>query len=1075
MSKRYTTNFLVDTNGNTGASGQVLVSTSTGVNWADGSDISGGPYLPLSAGSGFPLTGALTVSTTTTPQIIAEYNSNNKTALRYDGVDTISGGNGAYRVAGVTQLTLSGTGAIVTGTLAVSGSGDSYFTGNLGIGITVPPKTLSLEWDSSSVDVNAGEGLGGGTAGKGLLLRNSNTTAGTFANLDFRVNTADGRIAYTYNATNDGDFHFITDPSLSTKLFIKSNGDVGIGTVDPDAKLEVVGNILASSSGNSQVTLTSGGTCVLDLLNAQSEAYIRTTTAHDLHFRTTNINRMVVKAGGDIGIGTTSPTSVTEIQRIESTNRTTYSDILTISARATTVPYNGHGGGILLKGSNYQNNNANVNYARIGSTISSNSNFAYGSDLFFDIAPLSDGVLSRAMTINYDKKVILVGTLAVQGTGDSYFTGDLGIGLTLPTAKLHISGDNSTASAIRILKLGGGTSVDGNGQYIQFSSSGNDSLGSQIAGTRVGTGASSDLRFSTTSGTSVVVERMRIDEDGDVGIGTEDPNRKLHVIGQVAIENAVSSTGALLISTDSSSNKIYSRTANSVTGAHPIDFIQTSSVVMRINSNGNIGINTTSPYTKLTLNNGVARTTTTKAYSTFFHSNDTDDYRFGLVTALKGGAASANRYASIDSASYRLSTAAYSGGEDLILQSLGGKVGINTLDPNGRLQVTQAQETVAFTNPFLRLHPSATTDLTGVTSITMGTSTVTNYGVSLNAWRYSSASGDPKFALRMHNNSAAGINAIVIDSAGKVGIGTDIPNTLLYVNGSSGGYLATIRNNTAGGDYLQMIAETGDSVFRFASGGTGGEALMYMHKDGVVKNLFDANGNSYITGGNLGVGTTTPTAANFQVSGTSQLSGSVRLLNLMGVAGEWDASALKVDSANTVDSTGWQGIRFATSTANNYGWSVGANRSGSGRGTFRIYENPGAVGGTNHLSILQSTGYTGIGNPAPSYKLDVSGTIRATGDVIAYSDARVKESVETIENALDKVTQLRGVSYTRNDIEDKSTKIGVIAQEILKVIPEVVQQDDKGRYSVAYGNIVGLLIESIKELKAEVDELKSRI
>jgi len=107
--------------------------------------------------------------------------------------------------------------------------------------------------------------------------------------------------------------------------------------------------------------------------------------------------------------------------------------------------------------------------------------------------------------------------------------------------------------------------------------------------------------------------------------------------------------------------------------------------------------------------------------------------------------------------------------------------------------------------------------------------------------------------------------------------------------------------------------------------------------------------------------------------------------------------------------------------------------------------------------------------------LDANGTIRATGDIIAYSDARVKENVETIENALDKVTKLRGVSYTRNDIEDKSTKIGVIAQEILEVVPEVVQQDDEGRYSVSYGNIVGLLIESIKELKAEVDELKSKI
>ena len=59
--------------------------------------------------------------------------------------------------------------------------------------------------------------------------------------------------------------------------------------------------------------------------------------------------------------------------------------------------------------------------------------------------------------------------------------------------------------------------------------------------------------------------------------------------------------------------------------------------------------------------------------------------------------------------------------------------------------------------------------------------------------------------------------------------------------------------------------------------------------------------------------------------------------------------------------------------------------------------------------------------------------------------------------------------------EDKETKMGVIAQEVLKVIPEVVQKDKDGRYSVAYGNMNGLLIEAIKELKAEIEQLKSKI
>ena len=125
-------------------------------------------------------------------------------------------------------------------------------------------------------------------------------------------------------------------------------------------------------------------------------------------------------------------------------------------------------------------------------------------------------------------------------------------------------------------------------------------------------------------------------------------------------------------------------------------------------------------------------------------------------------------------------------------------------------------------------------------------------------------------------------------------------------------------------------------------------------------------------------------------------------------------------------------------------------------------------------TIQQLGGNVGIGTSTVSYKLDVSGTIRATGDVIAYSDARVKDNIETITDALTKVTSLRGVSYTRKDSEDKSRKVGVIAQEVLDILPEVVQQDDSGNYSVAYGNIVGVLIEAIKELKAEINELKNK-
>jgi hypothetical protein len=98
-------------------------------------------------------------------------------------------------------------------------------------------------------------------------------------------------------------------------------------------------------------------------------------------------------------------------------------------------------------------------------------------------------------------------------------------------------------------------------------------------------------------------------------------------------------------------------------------------------------------------------------------------------------------------------------------------------------------------------------------------------------------------------------------------------------------------------------------------------------------------------------------------------------------------------------------------------------------------------------------------------------TVVATGDVTAYSDAKLKENVVTIDNALEKVKALRGVFYNRIDIEDKSRKTGVIAQEIQEILPEVISTSND-TLGVAYGNMVGVLIEAIKEQQTQIEELK---
>ena len=104
-----------------------------------------------------------------------------------------------------------------------------------------------------------------------------------------------------------------------------------------------------------------------------------------------------------------------------------------------------------------------------------------------------------------------------------------------------------------------------------------------------------------------------------------------------------------------------------------------------------------------------------------------------------------------------------------------------------------------------------------------------------------------------------------------------------------------------------------------------------------------------------------------------------------------------------------------------------------------------------------------------------TGNFTASGDVTAFSDITLKKNIELIPNALDKVLSLRGITYNRIDIENEPKQSGVIAQEVEKVLPEVVHTDEEGIKSVAYGNMVGLLIEAIKEQQQQIDELRRKL
>ena len=139
---------------------------------------------------------------------------------------------------------------------------------------------------------------------------------------------------------------------------------------------------------------------------------------------------------------------------------------------------------------------------------------------------------------------------------------------------------------------------------------------------------------------------------------------------------------------------------------------------------------------------------------------------------------------------------------------------------------------------------------------------------------------------------------------------------------------------------------------------------------------------------------------------------------------------------------------------------------------FALYDNA-------YEAIFYASSFSDASNTAffldpnnTGTSLNVAGSIVAAGNVTAYSDIRIKANVETIPSALDKLDQIRVVTYTRTDLDDKEQRYaGVIAQEIEKVLPEAVR--DLGNIkAVDYNATIGLLIQAVKELRDEVEALK---
>jgi hypothetical protein len=252
-------------------------------------------------------------------------------------------------------------------------------------------------------------------------------------------------------------------------------------------------------------------------------------------------------------------------------------------------------------------------------------------------------------------------------------------------------------------------------------------------------------------------------------------------------------------------------------------------------------------------------------------------------------------------------------------------------------------------------------------------------------------------------------------------------------------------NTTSPTARLSVVTpSTGDSILQVADNVSSGSMFRINNTSGYP--LFDVDGDGTVlfpTTGNVGIGTTiTSPTYKLEVGGSARIYGS--LVDSLGATGT---------SGQVLQSVG-TGISWATA-----GGGGTLNNSPSGT----VYPTMSATtSGSFSTAYVSSTALTFTAS---------TGTLSATV-FTSLSDANKKTNIRPIENAIEITKKLEGVRF--DWIDSGAPSIGVIAQEVEKVLPELVVEND-GTKSVSYGNIIGVLIEAIKEQQVRIEELERKL
>ncbi len=973
----------------------------------------------------------------------------------------------------------------VTTKFSLDASDNFFFNGNVGIGTTTPQAVLH-------------------TVGQIRSSVADDTTA-------FRITDATNNDAISlYRDTNKS---FTIDVGSATRAFtIKNTGNVGIGTSNPSNPLHVVGAARVTTylgvggapvTGDTLATYNTTGATQLRMTNTSVSTnwqwYLNTSSSEsDLRLfeggSGTSGDRITFKTGGNVGIGTTNPSTKLEVNggllvtgsstiqsftasNSTSTNATTTNLFVsglasTTSLRANTAFFGGNVDIGTTTASRILTIQSSIDADRVR-IINTNSS---GATANLTLEQTSANTKNWLLTTNFTA----VGDFELRQSnssgGDPYQAGttrfiiknagNVGIGTTNPTAfhtkNLELYGGSGGSAGIRLTNDGTGMGAGNSMGSLDFASGSTRKASVYATYDTDATDARLGL-FTTASGGSIT-ERMRITGAGLVGIGSTTPYALL------GVENVGSGL------------------------SFAVNDVANDSRPFVIDASGSVGIGTTAPLSRLHLiqegsggGGGPGNGTTPTAG---FVIGD-----YGTGGALNMGIDATGSFYSWIQSRDKASAAYY----NLALNPYGGNVGIGTTNPGAPLQVNLASDGLVAilgsggaTNPQFRLSGGQNFDIVNV-----GT---TRVGFEI---------GDSE--------------KLSILAGGNIGIGTTTPAHMLTIASSTGPQL-TLTDGVAGSNPFSF-RQIGSMLYIATSSQTSFATS--------TSPLFMINGWS----GNIGIGTTNPTATlqlgsntlasfnNFEVRNFGSVLDDVGMR--FGTDGDYAIGyANSTDTLNIVDGTGLtSNVRLTLNSSGNIGLGttnpatakldirsaasandyIGLIVNQSDADNYAVDITAAAYGmilrgSSGAQAILQTTGTdkvlfggnVGIGTTSPWVTLAVAGRValpnlvnNATGyyacvntagggaelatstTACGASSIKYKEHVENLNYDLEDLMRLRPVSFDwKHDfMPDGTHQIGFIAEEVEGVVPEIIGYDSHGEVmNMDYAKLTSLIVKAVQEI-----------